>query len=91
MALGWYVSVTFCPTIIESQNGRRWFLVWLKLSDIDAFYYSLKKLNSHCAIVGIRLNIEIQKSVKVLRMKFDASTIANDTQISLGTKVKVCS
>jgi len=41
--------------------------------------------------VGIKLNMEIQKSVSVLRIKLEAKTIARDTQISLGTKVRVCS
>jgi hypothetical protein len=33
----------------------------------------------------------MQKSVRVLRIKFAESTIANETHTSLGTKVRVCS
>ena len=35
--------------------------------------------------------MDIQKSVSVLRIKLDAKTMAKETQINLGTKVRVCS
>ena len=42
-------------------------------------------------MVGIMLIMDMQNSVSVLRIKFADKTIAMETQINLGTKVRVCS
>ena len=42
-------------------------------------------------MVGIRLNMEMQKSMRVRIMKFAERMMASETQTSFGTKVRVCS